>query len=99
MLVEVTKDLTTVEGINFISEVSEKKSLQVHVRNQQGLAVGKFDNLYVSTDVVPTVESAGRTWMDRNLGASRAAASPDDAEADGDLYRLSADIASCECDS
>lgn len=29
----------------------------------------------------------GKIWMDRNLGASRAATSPDDAEAFGDLYQ------------
>jgi uncharacterized protein (TIGR02145 family) len=29
----------------------------------------------------------GRTWMDRNLGASRVATSPDDAKAFGDLYQ------------
>jgi hypothetical protein len=29
----------------------------------------------------------GRIWMDRNLGASRAATSPTDSEAYGDLYQ------------
>jgi uncharacterized protein (TIGR02145 family) len=37
---------------------------------------------------VPTVTSTtGRTWMDRNLGASRVATSPTDEEAYGDLYQ------------
>lgn len=36
---------------------------------------------------VPTVTSAGQTWMDRNLGASRVAISFDDSEAYGDLYQ------------
>lgn len=34
-----------------------------------------------------TVKSAGRIWMDRNLGASRVATSPTDPEAYGDLYQ------------
>ena len=38
------------------------------------------------TAVVPVV-SAGVTWMDRNLGASQAAASSTDANAYGDLYQ------------
>lgn len=34
-----------------------------------------------------TVKSAGRIWMDRNLGATRVATSIDDSEAYGDLYQ------------
>jgi uncharacterized protein (TIGR02145 family) len=36
---------------------------------------------------VSTVTSAGQIWMDRNLGASRAASSSTDIEAYGDLYQ------------
>jgi hypothetical protein len=36
---------------------------------------------------IPTVTSAGQIWMDRNLGASRVATSPTDAQAYGDLYQ------------
>jgi len=36
---------------------------------------------------VPTVNSLGIEWMDRNLGASRVAQSPTDANAYGDLYQ------------
>lgn len=39
------------------------------------------------TPVVPIVSSTGRTWMDRNLGASRAAKSATDFEAYGCLYQ------------
>lgn len=41
--------------------------------------------IFVSTDI--TNPSTGRTWMDRNLGASRAANSSTDADAYGDLYQ------------
>jgi uncharacterized protein (TIGR02145 family) len=38
--------------------------------------------------VIPTVESStGRTWMDRNLGATRVATSFDDVESYGNLYQ------------
>lgn len=40
------------------------------------------------TEIVNVTNPAtGRTWMDRNLGASRAATSPTDEEAYGDLYQ------------
>ena len=39
------------------------------------------------TQVVDVLSSTGKTWMDRNLGASRAATSSTDAEAYGDLYQ------------
>ncbi len=40
-----------------------------------------------STAVVEVTSPTGRIWMDRNLGASRAATSMDDEEAYGDLYQ------------
>ncbi len=39
------------------------------------------------TGQVPTVESEGQIWMDRNLGASRVATSMTDEQAYGDLYQ------------
>ena len=40
------------------------------------------------TEIVPVLNPiTGRTWMDRNLGASRAATSSTDVEAYGDLYQ------------
>lgn len=44
-----------------------------------------IDNETAVVDV--TNPATGRTWMDRNLGASRAATSPTDAQALGDLYQ------------
>jgi uncharacterized protein (TIGR02145 family)/uncharacterized repeat protein (TIGR02543 family) len=42
----------------------------------------------IETEVVEVTNPAtGRTWMDRNLGASRAATSSADAQAYGDLYQ------------
>ena len=42
----------------------------------------------IETEVVPVTNPAtGQTWMDRNLGASRAATSSTDEEAYGDLYQ------------
>ncbi|WP_417914594.1 hypothetical protein [Candidatus Electronema sp. JM] len=52
--------------------------------NDAEVIVKKFE--YIPE--VPTVTSlTGRVWMDRNLGASRAATSSTDAEAYGDLYQ------------
>ena len=39
------------------------------------------------TEVVEVTSATGRIWMDRNLGASRAARSSTDSEAYGDLYQ------------
>jgi len=41
----------------------------------------------VNTTVVDVTSPTGRVWMDRNLGASRAAESSTDAESYGDLYQ------------
>lgn len=42
----------------------------------------------IETEIVDVFNQAtGKTWMDRNLGASRVAASSTDAEAYGDLYQ------------
>jgi len=51
-------------------------------------AEGSNDSGRDNATVVVEVSSAtGRVWMDRNLGASRAATSPTDAQAYGDLYQ------------
>jgi len=53
--------------------------------------VGVFERLWpvdTETEVVDVTNPAtGQTWMDRNLGASRAATSMDDEQAYGDLYQ------------
>ena len=41
----------------------------------------------ITTTVVAVVGAGGATWMDRNLGASRAATSLTDSDAYGDLYQ------------
>ncbi len=47
-----------------------------------------FEEEYTDTEVVEVFNPAtGKVWMDRNLGASRAATSSTDAEAYGDLYQ------------
>jgi uncharacterized protein (TIGR02145 family) len=40
-----------------------------------------------TTEIVEVTSATGRIWMDRNLGANRAATSSDDNEAYGDLYQ------------
>ena len=40
-----------------------------------------------STTIVDVTGNAGKTWMDRNLGATQAATSSTDASAKGDLYQ------------
>jgi uncharacterized protein (TIGR02145 family) len=45
------------------------------------------DNTCLGVPESETVTSAGRVWMDRNLGATQVATSPADAAAYGDLYQ------------
>lgn len=40
-----------------------------------------------TTEIVPVEGTGGRVWMDRNLGASRAAESKDDAQSYGSLFQ------------
>lgn len=42
---------------------------------------------YTGTTIVPVTSTTGKVWMDRNLGASRAAISSTDFEAYGCLYQ------------
>ncbi|WP_417908981.1 hypothetical protein [Candidatus Electronema sp. PJ] len=56
--------------------------------DRTGTGVGSVVIELKPVSTVPTVTSlTGRVWMDRNLGASRAATSLTDAEAYGDLYQ------------
>ena len=43
--------------------------------------------LFDGTEVVDVTSATGRIWMDRNLGASRAATTSTDSQAYGDLYQ------------
>lgn len=46
------------------------------------------DDVHIGTEVVDVTNPAtGRTWMDRNLGATRAATSSTDSQSYGDLYQ------------
>jgi hypothetical protein len=47
-------------------------------------AVNKTDTI---TTVVDLISSTGKTWMDRNLGATQVAATPTDAASYGDYYQ------------
>jgi uncharacterized protein (TIGR02145 family) len=69
--------------------------VKAYATNSEGTAYGgqkSFTTLASSsgddTEVVEVTNPAtGKTWMDRNLGASRAATSSTDEEAYGDLYQ------------
>lgn len=70
--------------------------VRAYATNRVGTAYGNQRNFTTdsswprdtTTEVVEVTNPAtGRTWMDRNLGASRAATSMDDEQAYGDLYQ------------
>jgi hypothetical protein len=68
---------------------SEKPQMIV-VDEEQSVTVTFLINTYrdMKTLVVDVTNSlTGRTWMDRNLGANRAATSSTDSHAYGDLYQ------------
>lgn len=56
--------------------LSPRQIVWIHISDAFGTAVVDVSN-----------PKTGRVWMDRNLGASRAATSPTDREAYGDLYQ------------
>lgn len=51
--------------------------------DREVVALGKD----TTTQIVDVVSTTGKTWMDRNLGATRAATSSTDAQSYGDLYQ------------
>lgn len=57
--------------------------VRAYATNSEGTAYGNEQNFIT----VVVVTSDGRIWMDRNLGASRAATASTDTEAYGDLYQ------------
>ena len=75
--------------------------VRAYATNEQGTGYGEEKNFTTdsesgsgdwprdtTTEIVDVYNPAtGRTWMDRNLGASRAATSMDDEQAYGDLYQ------------
>lgn len=84
---------------SFTSDLTDLSSVtEYYVRafatNGAGTAYGNQQSFTTSwardteTEVVDVTNPAtGRTWMDRNLGASRAATSVDDDQSYGDLYQ------------
>ena len=77
-------------GDFYTDAVNLKSSTIYYVRayaiNSRGIAYG--DQVQFTTKDVPTVKSkTGKTWMDRNLGASQVATSSSDDKAYGDLYQ------------
>ncbi|MFW5760796.1 MAG: hypothetical protein ACOCXH_07455, partial [Cyclobacteriaceae bacterium] len=73
--------------------------VRAYAKNSEGTSYGDQENFTTleeddydwptdeTTEVVEVINPAtGKTWMDRNLGASRVATSSTDAEAYGDLY-------------
>ncbi|AXI99757.1 major paralogous domain-containing protein [Cyclonatronum proteinivorum] len=75
--------------------LEETYTVRSYATNELATAWGDIYNFTTSdwpidreTEVVNvTNPTTGRTWMDRNLGASRAATSSTDAQAYGDLYQ------------
>jgi len=67
-------------------EIQQDETSRVQVELNPGI------DSHMDTDVVDVYNPAtGRTWMDRNLGASRAATSSTDSQAYGDLYQWGRD--------
>jgi uncharacterized protein (TIGR02145 family) len=64
--------------------------VRAYATNSQGTSYGNVVQFTTDTQtavVDVTNPATGRTWMDRNLGATRAAISSTDTEAYGDLYQ------------
>jgi uncharacterized protein (TIGR02145 family) len=68
-------------------EMNGRKGEKTIIINQAG-GVVDFNLSFFPTEIVDVYNpKTGKTWMDRNLGASRAATSSTDKEAYGDLYQ------------
>jgi hypothetical protein len=62
--------------------------VKAYATNSSGTSYGNEITFTTSVVITPEVTTAtGRTWMDRNLGASQVATSSTDAQAYGDLYQ------------
>lgn len=95
MCVKATLDSDTFEVLMEDLVIRETYTVRAYVVTQYVTVWGDIYN-FTTTDwpvdtetiVVAVIEpSRGRTWMDRNLGANRAATSRTDSEAYGDLYQ------------
>ena len=70
--------------------VNTKYYFRAYATNTKGTAYGdaqSFTTLDNTTKIVEVKSRTGRIWMDRNLGASQVATSPNDEKAFGDLYQ------------
>ena len=82
-------EIADVDGDGLASGITEGGTIII---GKSGLVSGSA-SLVVTTTVsngtvvVDVISATGRVWMDRNLGASRAAISSTDSEAYGDLYQ------------
>ena len=68
-------------------ESGEKQTFSLKVAGSGPAAEFEVDYTLVGACWLEVVSETGRIWMDRNLGASRAATSSRDAQAYGDLYQ------------
>lgn len=76
--------LAAILTLIFCSCSTEKEEPNLESQYSEGSVFGPSGPTKI-VDV--TNPKTGKTWMDRNLGASRAATSSDDVEAFGDLYQ------------
>lgn len=90
------------EGLNFVRNLQIgayilNVSADGHLAQQHQVAISKDETLEIHLELIEGEEpteivdvynpDTGQTWMDRNLGASRAAISPTDEQAYGNLYQ------------
>jgi len=91
----VTITATPIPGYDFVNWTGDTGSISndnvasttVTMPVNNITLVANFEYIGDYTEVVEVTSATGRVWMDRNLGASRAATSSTDAEAYGDLYQ------------
>ena len=85
--INLTEEYENVYNIISLKRINRIKNFfhkQVGYRDDSMMEQTVFNG----TQIVDVINPAtGKTWMDRNLGASRAATSSTDAEAYGDLYQ------------
>lgn len=68
-------------------EEQARRAAELEAVEERQNPIRAWEQRYGTKVVEVTNPATGRTWMDRNLGASRAATSSTDAQAYGDLYQ------------
>ena len=96
-LAEINKILPAAEGLMVYCTNCNSKGLFVYdgtvfknIVNGESMNDGKgksMNGLDTTTEVVDIISLTGKTWMDRNLGASQVATGTNDVESYGDLYQ------------